>query len=88
MNYIQEAQTHKLKLITAMQNKVNEDADGLKLMIDDLAERATDMQGQGLILFIQTRNQFLTKVETLRREYTLLLCEKSEHSSYPRATDQ
>lgn len=64
----------KTQLHSTCRIKINNDADALIALIDELAERATCIQGQGLSHFMQTRKEFIAKVEALRGEYTTLLC--------------
>jgi hypothetical protein len=86
MKYIEEVKIHKHRLIMSMRNKVNEDADCLSSLVDELAESASNPQGQGLILFLQTRTNFINKVEELRSQYINLLCvtNTDESDSAPR----
>ncbi len=73
MTNLDDVHSLKEKIHTTCKTKVNRDADALLAMIDELAERATSIQGQGLSLFMQTREEFINKVEQLREEYTILL---------------
>ena len=73
MTNIDDVHTLKEKIHVTCKTKVNRDADALLALIDELAERATSIQGQGLSLFMQTREEFINKVEMLREEYIILL---------------
>ncbi len=77
MTNIDDVHTLKEKIHVTCKTKVNRDADALLALIDELAERATSIQGQGLSLFMQTREEFINKVEQLREEYTVLLAPAS-----------
>ena len=68
-----DVQILKEKLHISCKSKVNKDADILLAMIDELAERATSIHGQGLTLFMQTREEFINKVEHMREDYLTLL---------------
>lgn len=74
------------KIKQSLRNKVNDDADCLNCLVDELAERATNIQGQGLTMFLQTRKDFISKVESLRSEYVALLCAHTDDSldSHPK----
>ncbi len=73
MTQLDDIHSHKEKLHNTCKIKVNQDADTLIALIDELAERATNIQGHGLAMFMQTRQEFIGKVEQLRKEYTILL---------------
>lgn len=73
MQYMEEVYENRKKIKQSLRNKVNDDADCLNILVDELAERATNIQGQGLTLFLQTRKDFIFKVEELRSEYIALL---------------
>jgi hypothetical protein len=72
MQYMEEVYENRKKIRQSLRNKVNDDADCLNVLVDELAERATNIQGQGLTLFLQTRKDFIFKVEELRSEYIAL----------------
>lgn len=71
---IHEIYEHRRSIINNMREKVELDADNLLAMVDELSERATNMRGQGLTSFLQTREEFMRYVERLREEYIELLC--------------
>ena len=73
MTNLDDINLYKEKLHSSCKDKVNQDADALIALIDELAERATNIQGQGLSMFMQTRQDFINKVEQLRNEYVILL---------------
>lgn len=74
MNHVDDVCALKTKIHSTYKTKINEDADAIIALIDELAERATCIQGQGLSHFMHTRKEFICKVELLRSEYMLLLC--------------
>ena len=49
------------------------DSLAIKQLAEDMAEAATNIQGQGLQTFIQTREQFLATVQRTREKYCTLL---------------
>ena len=75
MDHMKEVFDSRNKIKQSLSNKVNSDADYLTYMVDELSERATDTKGQGMTLFLQTRKDFIHKVESLRSEYLTLLCQ-------------
>lgn len=58
-------------------DKLYDDKIHIKLMADDMAEAATNIQGQGYLSFVNAREKFLSEVDRIVEEYSLFMCSAS-----------
>lgn len=55
-----------------MRRKIINDAARLKQLADDLAECATNIQGQGYMEFVRCREVFLSEIDKMSEDYCVL----------------
>ena len=53
--------------------KLRSDTCMLKQLADEMAECATNIQGQGYVVILQSREKFLSELDRLSVEYTMLI---------------
>lgn len=54
-------------------SKITNDISMIKNLADDMAESATNIQGQGYLMFVQSREKFLSELDRVTEEYCALI---------------
>jgi hypothetical protein len=57
------------------------DSKNLKILADNMAEAATNIQGQGYGAFVNAREAFLTEVDRILEDYSLFMCHETSSKS-------
>lgn len=70
---LQELMIQRDSIYVQLLNQINDDSANLMVLADNMAECATNMQGQGYLTFIAARENFLREVSRLREEYSSLV---------------
>lgn len=53
------------------------DSKNIKVLADNMAEAATNIQGQGYITFVTAREAFLDEMDRMLADYSLFMCNES-----------
>lgn len=60
-----------------LHNKVDADCDIFKELVSEISLNAVNINtGQGLSLFLESRDRFYAEIERMREDYNYLLCDK------------
>jgi hypothetical protein len=51
------------------------DSKNIKILADNMAEAATNIQGQGYITFVTAREAFLSEMDRVLEDYSLFMCQ-------------
>lgn len=78
---IHELQEQQKAIRKEMRHKIVDDSKRLKQLADDLAECATNIQGQGYMNFVRCREVFLAEIDRVSDEYCVLVCPEYIDSS-------
>jgi superoxide dismutase len=70
---LQELMRQRDSIHAQLLTQINNDSAMLMVLADNMAECATNMQGQGYTAFITARETFLCEVARLREEYSRLV---------------
>lgn len=71
---IQELKNQRDNINNQILAYMKEDAVLLKTLADNMAECATNMQGQGLPAFVNARESFLSEVDRIQKDYSFYVC--------------
>lgn len=71
---LQELRAKQEQLQNQMLKQIKEDSILLRVLADNMAECATNIQGQGYATFLQARENFLTELDRLYDDYCFLVC--------------
>ena len=65
--------------------KMYKDNVHMKILADNMAEAATNIQGQGYAAFVNARETFLNEMDRISDEYSVFMCDEScTPKSYPK----
>ena len=67
--YLQELLKHKDALHAQIVKQIETDSDSLKTLADNMAECASNMNGQGYNSFIASRESFLSDLNRVKSNY-------------------
>lgn len=73
----EQLRTQRDMITNQIIDRLYEDKVHLKIMADNMAEAATNIQGQGYGAFVNARETFLSEVDRLVEEYTVFICNPS-----------
>lgn len=69
---VQQLMTDQKAFASRLCEQMEKDYETVKRLAEDMAECATNIQGQGYSAFIEARNRFLTQIEKMHDEYAEL----------------
>lgn len=71
---LEQLRREKDEIENAVLKKLREDNTQIKIMADNMAEAATNIQGQGYGNFVNARQTFLSEVDRISKEYAYFVC--------------
>ena len=73
-NEFQKLKTQRDTINNLIIDKLEQDKVHLKIMADNMAEAATNIQGQGYGSFVNARESFLSEIDRVVEEYSVFIC--------------
>lgn len=71
---IRELRKRKDEITISFLSQLKADSNLVKTLGDNMAEAATNMQGQGYANFVNSRELFISELNRMHGEYALFLC--------------
>lgn len=73
-NAFQQLRQQRDSINNLIIDQLEQDKVHLKIMADNMAEAATNIQGQGYGSFVNARETFLSEIDRIVEEYAVFIC--------------